>query len=75
MKKNNPKQKEQARNKGENKIVLDGNVMTVVIQGTPYKIEGNIMNYRTGQVVTRIQNFIEKEVKKRNEGISSGELD
>jgi hypothetical protein len=63
------------RNKGENKIVLDGNVMTVIIQGTPYKIEGNIMNYKTGQVVTRIQNFIEKEVKKRNEGISSGELD
>ena len=63
------------RNKGENNIVMDGNKMTVIIQGTPYKIDGNIMNYTTGQVVTRIQNFIEKEVKKRNEGISSGELD
>ncbi len=63
------------RNKGENNIVMDGNIMTVTIQGTPYKIEGNIMNYSTAQVVTKIQDFVEDEVKKRNEGISSGELD
>ena len=54
---------------------MDGNKMTVIIQGTEYPIDGNIMNYSTAQVVTRIQDFIEDEVKKRNEGVSSGELD
>lgn len=63
------------REKGQNEIVMDGNRMTVIIQGTPYEIAGSIMNYSTADVVTRIQNFIEDEVKKRNEGIVSGELD
>ncbi len=63
------------RNKGQNEIVMDGNKMTVIIQGNEYPIDGNIMNYSTAQVVTKIQDFIEDEVKNRNEGISSGELD
>lgn len=63
------------RDEGQNEIVMDGNKMTVIIQGTKYPIDGNIMNYSTGDVVTRIQGFIEDEVQKRNKGISSGELD
>ena len=63
------------REKGRNEIVMDGNIMTVIIQGTEYPIAGNIMNYSTADVVTRIQNFIEDEVKKVNTGMGSGELD
>lgn len=63
------------REEGQNEIVMDGNIMTVIIQGKEYPIDGNIFNYSTADVVTRIQGFIEDEVQKRNKGISSGELD